>query len=143
MTVTSPEAAICMAMSLTSSLNLSPRATKSVSQFSSTSTPSLHRKSVLLEEDPEGQSLICMAVRASQAEVTTREIYVKHAYHYCMAASTSRKAAAKAVPQHPLTLCSVADSPRSLQSGTKPALLSQTQRGSTGRGVPHLDPAWM
>mmetsp|Transcript_10466 Transcript_10466/g.29279 ORF Transcript_10466/g.29279 Transcript_10466/m.29279 type:complete len:241 (+) Transcript_10466:517-1239(+) len=35
----SMQAAVCMAMSLTSSLNLSPRATKSVSQLTSTSTP--------------------------------------------------------------------------------------------------------
>ena len=35
------EAAICIAMSCTSSMKWSPRATKSVSQFTSTSTPSL------------------------------------------------------------------------------------------------------
>ena len=36
---TEGEAATCMAMSAMSSLNLSPRATKSVSQLTSTSTP--------------------------------------------------------------------------------------------------------
>ena len=43
------EAAICMAMSLTSSLNWSPRATKSVSQFTSTSTPSLQASIYMTE----------------------------------------------------------------------------------------------